>query len=64
MTKANNIKGYIVWSSAKCRWCDNFVPYEGNGIKICRLYEVGGQCVYKDKRKKKNECTKFEEVKP
>lgn len=48
--KANKIKGYSVKCIVDCKWCKNFVPFEGNGIKICRLYEVG-RCKFEDKRK-------------
>jgi len=39
---------------ADCWNRECFVPYSGNGIKICRLYELG-QCPPEDERKiKKN----------
>lgn len=33
-------KGYQV-KDIDCRNRDCFLPYSGNGIKICRLYEMG-----------------------
>jgi len=36
------IKGYTV-RDAKCRKRKCFVPFSGNGQKICRRYELG-QC--------------------
>lgn len=37
--------GYVV-REKECKKRDCFVPFEGNGIKICRLYELG-QCPVK-----------------
>lgn len=36
-------KDYQVLDSKKCKGKDCFVPFYGNGIYICRLYELG-QC--------------------
>ena len=35
-------KGYQIREKA-CKKRDCFLPFSGNGIKICRLYEMG-QC--------------------
>jgi hypothetical protein len=57
--KANQMKGYIVWNSFYCKWCDNFIPFSGNGNKTCRLYELG-KCKFKDKRSPSNEMQRLQ----
>lgn len=57
--KQNKIQGYDVKDKSLCRWCTNFIPFSGNGRKICRLYELG-RCKFEDGRitKKTTESTK------
>ena len=38
-------KYYIVGGDSNCYKRSCFVPFEGNGQRICRLYELG-QCKY------------------
>lgn len=43
-TKYKNEKGKIEYYEAldtKCGKKDCFIPFSGNGRKICRLYELG-----------------------
>jgi len=52
-----NKKEYIV-AGSYCKKFDCFLPFSGNGLNICRLYELG-QCKYdeniqKIRRKAKN----------
>jgi len=54
-------KGYLV-ADYDCKGKKCFVPFEGNGIKICRKFELG-QCPEPEKeiktsREEKNESQK------
>jgi len=48
--KTPSIKGYDVRDRIACRKCKSFVPFSGNGRKICRLYELG-QCPPQEKNR-------------
>lgn len=39
--KKKNYKDYIVKDPPDCYKRECFAPFSGNGIKICRLYELG-----------------------
>lgn len=38
--KDGKLNGYSV-KDISCKKCKSFLPFEGNGQKICRLWELG-----------------------
>lgn len=51
--KDGKIDDHVV-RGVECKKCKSFVPFCGNGIKICRLYEMG-QCPKPEERDSKKD---------
>lgn len=49
---ANVYKGYVTSKGTKCYKLPCFLPFSGNGTKICRFYELG-KCKEKFEQMKK-----------